>query len=50
MSKKTGRKAAGKKWKQSSDTSGLNPAEQDQAALYLNKVVKYFACSAFVSD
>ena len=41
MSKKTGRKAAGKKWKQSSDTSGLNPAEQEQAALYLNKVVKY---------
>ena len=41
MSKKTGRKAAGKKWKQSSETSGLNPAEQEQAALYLNKVVKY---------
>ena len=41
MSKKTGRKAAGKKWKQSSDTSGLNPAEQEQAALYLNKVIKY---------
>ena len=41
MSKKTGRKAAGKKWKQSSDTSELNPAEQEQAALYLNKVVKY---------
>ena len=41
MNKKTGRKAAGKKWKQSSDTSGLNPAEQEQAALYLNKVIKY---------
>lgn len=41
MSKKTGRKAAGKKWKQSSETSGLNPAEQEQAGLYLNKVVKY---------
>ena len=41
MSKKTGRKAAGKNWKQSSETSGLNPAEQEQAALYLNKVVKY---------
>lgn len=41
MSKKTGRKAAGKKWKKSSETSGLNPAEQEQAELYLNKVVKY---------
>ena len=41
MSKKTGRKAAGKKWKEASGTSGLNPAEQEQAALYLNKVVKY---------
>ena len=41
MNKKTGRKAAGKKWKEASETSGLNPAEQEQAALYLNKVVKY---------
>ena len=41
MNKKTGRKAAGKKWKESSEISGLNPAEQEQAALYLNKVVKY---------
>ena len=41
MNKKTGRKAAGKKWKETSETSGLNPAEQEQAALYLNKVVKY---------
>lgn len=41
MNKKTGRKAAGKKWKEVSETSGLNPAEQEQAALYLNKVVKY---------
>ena len=41
MNKKTGRKAAGKKWKDASETSGLNPAEQEQAALYLNKVVKY---------
>ena len=41
MNKKTGRKAAGKKWKEASEISGLNPAEQEQAALYLNKVVKY---------
>ena len=41
MNKKTGRKAAGNKWKESSEISGLNPAEQEQAALYLNKVVKY---------
>lgn len=41
MNKKTGRKAAGKKWKEASETSGLNPAEQEQAALYLNKVIKY---------
>ena len=41
MNKKTGRKAAGKKWKEASETSGLNPAEQEQAALYLNNVVKY---------
>lgn len=41
MNKKTGRKAAGKKWKETSEISGLNPAEQEQAALYLNKVVKY---------
>ena len=41
MNKKTGRKAAGKKWKEVSETSGLNPAEQEQAALYLNNVVKY---------
>lgn len=41
MSKKTGRKAAGKKWKEASEISGLNPAEQEQAALYLNNVVKY---------
>ena len=41
MNKKTGRKAAGKKWKKTSETSGLNPAEQEQAALYLNKVIKY---------
>ena len=41
MNKKTGRKAAGKKWKEASETSGLNPVEQEQAALYLNKVVKY---------
>lgn len=41
MNKKTGRKAAGKKWKEASEISGLNPAEQEQAALYLNKVIKY---------
>ena len=41
MNKKTGRKAAGKKWKEASEISGLNPAEQEQAALYLNNVVKY---------
>lgn len=41
MNKKTGRKAAGKKWKEASETSGLNPAEQEQAELYLNNVVKY---------
>lgn len=41
MSKKTGRKAAGKKWKEASEISGLNPAEQEQAELYLNNVVKY---------
>lgn len=41
MNKKTGRKAAGKKWKEASEMSGLNPAEQEQAALYLNNVVKY---------
>lgn len=41
MNKKTGRKAAGKKWKEASEISGLNPAEQGQAALYLNNVVKY---------
>ena len=41
MNKKTGRKAAGKKWKETSEISGLNPAEQEQAALYLNKVIKY---------
>ena len=41
MNKKTGRKAAGKKWKEASEVSGLNPAEQEQAALYLNNVVKY---------
>ena len=40
MNKKTGRKAAGKKWKEASEISGLNPAEQEQAALYLNKVIK----------
>lgn len=41
MNKKTGRKAAGKKWKEASEIRGLNPAEQEQAALYLNKVIKY---------
>ena len=41
MNKKTGRKAAGKKWKEASEISGLNPAEQEQAELYLNNVVKY---------
>lgn len=41
MNKKTGRKVAGKKWKEASEISGLNPAEQEQAALYLNKVIKY---------
>ena len=41
MNKKTGRKAAGKKWKEASEINGLNPAEQEQAALYLNKVIKY---------
>lgn len=41
MNKKTGRKAAGKKWKEASEISGLNPAEQEQATLYLNNVVKY---------
>lgn len=41
MSKKTGRNTAGKKWKETSETSGLNPSEQEQASLYLNKVVKY---------
>ena len=41
MNKKTGRKAAGKKWKEASEISGLNPAEQEQSALYLNNVVKY---------
>lgn len=41
MNKKTGRKAAGKKWKEASEISGLNPAEQELAALYLNKVIKY---------
>ena len=41
MNKKTGRKAAGKKWKEASEISGLNPAEQEQAALDLNKVIKY---------
>ena len=41
MNKKTGRKAAGKKWKEASEISGLNPAEQEQAVLYLNKVIKY---------
>lgn len=41
MNKKTGRKTAGKKWKEASEISGLNPAEQEQAALYLNNVVKY---------
>ena len=41
MNKKTGRKAAGKKWKEASEISGLNPVEQEQAALYLNNVVKY---------
>lgn len=41
MNQKTGRKAAGKKWKEASEISGLNPAEQEQAALYLNNVVKY---------
>lgn len=41
MNKKTGRKAAGKKWKEASEISGLNPAEQEQEALYLNKVIKY---------
>ena len=26
---------------EASEISGLNPAEQEQAALYLNKVIKY---------
>ena len=33
MNKKTGRKAAGKKWKEASEISGLNPAEQEQACI-----------------
>ena len=38
MKKRPEEKQPVRNGKKSSDTSGLNPAEQEQAALYLNKV------------